>query len=133
MIDFQYLAASIDELNDGFNSACRTALDSVAPIKIRQPKPKTEPWFNEATRSARRECRKAERKWKKDKLQVSYRMLRDSWHVYQKTVKAEKSKHFSDIIATNGHNPQILYETIKFVLNGRQTASYVDSPKLLTF
>lgn len=54
-----------------FEATCKSVLDSVAPLKSRRPKPKTEPWLNESTRAMRRECRRAERRWKRDRLQVS--------------------------------------------------------------
>ncbi|XP_055512319.1 uncharacterized protein LOC129709775 [Leucoraja erinacea] len=84
-----------EELSSWLHSTCQTVLDTVAPLKFRQPKTKFEPWMNDTTRAVRRECRRAERKWKKDKLQVSFQMLRESWCHYQKVVKAAKRKHFS--------------------------------------
>lgn len=68
---------------DVFHSTCQTVLDIVAPLKSRQAKTKSEPWLNDMTHAARRECRRAERKWKKDKLQVSLQMLTDCWLHYQ--------------------------------------------------
>lgn len=44
-----------EELNAWFHSSCQTILDSVAPLKARQLKAKPEPWFNERTRSVRRD------------------------------------------------------------------------------
>ncbi|XP_059184972.1 glycine receptor subunit alpha-3-like [Centropristis striata] len=82
----------------------QTILDSVAPLKTVQPKAKSEPWFNGRTREARRECRRAERKWKKDKLQVSFQILKDCWRRYQSTVKETKRQYLANI-ETNHHNP----------------------------
>ena len=62
-----------EELSSWFHSTCQTVLDTVAPFKFRQPKTKSEPWLNDTTHAVRRECRRAERKRKKDKLQVSLR------------------------------------------------------------
>ncbi|KAL6484148.1 hypothetical protein MHYP_G00061930 [Metynnis hypsauchen] len=56
---------SAEELISWFYSSCQTILDSVAPLKTKQPKTKTEPWFNDRTRAVRRECRRAERRWKR--------------------------------------------------------------------
>ncbi|XP_076597184.1 uncharacterized protein LOC143326976 [Chaetodon auriga] len=53
-------SVNTEELSSWFHSSCRTILDWVAPLKTVQPKAKSEPWFNEGTRAARRECRKAE-------------------------------------------------------------------------
>lgn len=57
------------------------ALDIVAPFKIMHPKIlKTEPWLNDITQAVRCECRRAERQWKKDKLQVSLDILKETWN-----------------------------------------------------
>uniref|UniRef100_A0A8C6M722 Reverse transcriptase domain-containing protein n=1 Tax=Nothobranchius furzeri TaxID=105023 RepID=A0A8C6M722_NOTFU len=118
-----FLCSQTDDLSSWFYSTCRTALDTVAPLKTRRPKTKCEPWLNEMTRAVRRDCRRAERKWKKDKLQVSFQMLKDCWRQYQRTVKEAKRKHFSDIILSNCHNPRVLFKTINSVLS----APYADS------
>lgn len=121
------LDTDVEELCSGFYSSCKTALDTVAPVKTRLSKPAPEPWLNDVTRAARRECRKAERKWKKDKLQVSFQMLRDSWRFYQKTVKAAKNKHFSDIIQSNCNNPRVLFKTVNSVINAPQPVCAISS------
>lgn len=72
-----------------FNSGCSTILDAIAPLKVKRVKTKVEPWFNDTTRALRQTCRRAERNWRKDRLQVSFEMLRDSLHSYQKAVKAK--------------------------------------------
>ncbi|KAL7866039.1 hypothetical protein SRHO_G00112860 [Serrasalmus rhombeus] len=60
-----------EELSSRFHSSCQTILDSVAPLKSRQLRVKPEPWFRvDRALAAKRECRRAERKWKKDKLQI---------------------------------------------------------------
>ncbi|XP_039870950.1 uncharacterized protein LOC120723533 [Simochromis diagramma] len=60
---------SVDELANLFYTTCADILNSVAPLRIKQP------WLNDATRALRRECRRAERKWRKDKLHVSLDIL----------------------------------------------------------
>lgn len=78
----------------------------------------------------RHECRRAERKWKKDKLQVSFQMLKESWHSYQRTVEAAKTKYFSDIIASNCHNPHVLFENVNSVLNAPQSPCLENSTEV---
>lgn len=113
--------ADTEELTAKFLSACQIILDTVAPLKLRRPKLKSEPWLNDITRAARRECRKAERKWEKDKLQVSYDILRDSWHKYQKIVKNQKSAYFAGVINDNCHKPRVLFSILSSVLNPPQS------------
>ncbi len=65
-----------DELLISFNSVCSEIVDVVAPYKVRKPKLNPTSWLNNNTCSLRQECRKAERKWRKDKLQVSLQLMR---------------------------------------------------------
>lgn len=107
---------------------CQSAIDSAAPLKSRQRKVKPVPWLNETTRSVRQECRRAERKWKKDKLEVSFQILRDCWRRYQSSVKEAKRKYFSDIIVSNCHKPRVLFKVINSTLNASQTVGAEPSP-----
>ncbi len=61
-------------------------------------KTKKQPWLNQSTRVIRREWRRAERQWKKDKLQVSYEIVKDCMIIYQREVKVAKAHCFSDLI-----------------------------------
>ena len=108
-----------------FNTSCLATLDSVAPLKQKRCKPNrsTTPWLNSTTRSLRKACRKAERKWKKDKLQVSYNIFRDSLKAYQNTVKAAKADFYAKLINKNAHRPKVLFNTINSIINPPSTIS----------
>uniref|UniRef100_A0A8C5AN71 Reverse transcriptase domain-containing protein n=1 Tax=Gadus morhua TaxID=8049 RepID=A0A8C5AN71_GADMO len=119
-----------ESLNCWFLNCCQTALDIVAPRKIRRQKTKSEaePWLNETTRASRQECRRAERKWKKDKLQVSFQIMRDCWRHYQSSVREAKRKYFSEIILLNSHKPRVLFKVINSALNAPQALQIEGSP-----
>jgi len=53
------------------NFSWLNALNETAPLKPYKPKPKSEPWLNMDIRRLRQGSRKAERKWKKDKLYLT--------------------------------------------------------------
>ena len=108
---------STDELTALFNSTCATILDTIAPFKTSKPKPKGDPWLNDTTRALRRECRKAERRWKKDKLQISFEMLKNTRLQYQESINKARITYFSNLISNNSHNPQILFKTINSVIH----------------
>jgi len=114
------VGSDTEHLTSSFYSTCINILDCVAPFKTLRPKAKKEPWLTDISRSIRRECRRAERKWKKDKLQVSFDILKETWLKYQKTVKSEKTKYFSDIVLRNRGKPHILFNTINTALNKKQ-------------
>lgn len=110
-------AVGPDELVDSFNNVCSEILDNVAPFKMRCQKVKKRPWLNDVTRNLRRVCRLAEHKWQKDKLQISYDILRESLSNYQNAVRAARSSYFSRIISHNANNPKVLFSTIDKVLS----------------
>ncbi len=93
--------ASVEELLSRFNSTCSNVLNAVAPFRTFQSKTRSEPWIDDSIRSLRRCCRRAERKWKKDRLHVSFEILKDTLFKYQKAVKKAKCRHLSDIINKN--------------------------------
>lgn len=113
-----------------FNSTCSDILDSVAPIRKISVRPKPQPWFNEVTRASRRECRKAERRWKKDGLQVSLDVFKQSLSTYQSLVIEEKKTFLADAIAHNHHNPKFLFNTVNSVINSPKSGLIEESFEL---
>ncbi len=113
-----------DELLTLFTSVCSNILDSIAPLKTTCFKPKSEPWLNDSTRATRRLCRRAERKWKKDKLQVSYEIFKNRLSNYQKTVKMARVKYFSGLIEKNRGNPRFFFSTLNAVINPPVSESF---------
>lgn len=62
-------------------------------------------------------CRKVERKWKKDKLQISFNRFKNCLSFYQRAVKKAKSFCFSNLIEKHHHTPRVLFSVINSVLN----------------
>ncbi len=60
----------------------------------------------------RLEIRRIYRNMKKDGLQVSLGILKQSLSTYQSLVKDEKNKFLSDVIARNPHKPKIDFNLI---------------------
>lgn len=71
------LGANLDELVNMFNMLCSNILNVIAPFKLKRTRSCAHPWFNDNTRVIRQKWRKAERMWKRDKLQISYECVRD--------------------------------------------------------
>ncbi len=88
---------SVEEFTVLFDCICTEILDSVAPLRKKHPKVVSEPWLNDTTRSLRRACRVAERKWKKDKLKISFIMMQDALYKYQRAVKSAKTIFFQTL------------------------------------
>ncbi len=112
-------SSSPENLISLFNSSSSAILDSVAPFKYKSPKFKSQPWLDDTTRSFRQICRKAERRWKKDHLTVSFEIFKNSLVNFQKAARKARAKFFSDIISKYSHTPKILFSTINSIINPR--------------
>ena len=112
-----FTCSDIEELVTLFNASCLETLDCVAPLKQKRVKTITTPWLNAITRSVRKSCSKAKRKWKKEKLQVFYDIFRDSLNIYQNSVKTAKVEYYAQLINNNAHRPKVLFNTINSILN----------------
>lgn len=110
-------ATPVNELVNSFIATCTSILDTVAPLKTKRCKPSRQPWLNDCTRTLRRECRQAKRRWKKDKLQISLDILHNCLKKYQKAVKTAKASFLSEIIATNSHKPQVLFSIFNSLIS----------------
>ncbi len=108
---------SVDEKVNILNNRCSNILDFMAPRKRINLKRKTQPWINIDIQELRQQCRQCERKWNKDRLQVSYEMLKDSLHKFQKGAKAAKAKYLSESIGKNINCSRTLFSTVDSILN----------------
>ena len=112
------LPSSCDFIVENFNSKLRSALDIVAPIKIKKLSTKSKPpWKNDHTNNLKRNCRKAERKWRKNKIQINYNIFKYHLKAYNTAIKQERRKHFSTLIHNNQNNPKVLFKTIDQLIN----------------
>ncbi len=83
---------------NSLNTVWTDILNSIALFKCFKLKPKSEPWTDNNIRSLRQSCREAERKWKKDKLQISFGILKNCLSLYQRAVKKAKTSYFSNLM-----------------------------------
>lgn len=71
---------NFEDCSNIYPSACTDILDSTQTVCA---KPLSEPWFSEHRCTLRHDCRCAEGRWKKDRMYVSIKILRDCLSVYQ--------------------------------------------------
>lgn len=128
--DISNAPLSVDGAVNSFISTCSSILDTVAPVKTKRRKTSRQPWLNEYTLALRHECRRAERRWKKDQLQVSLDILHMSQSKFQKAAKMTKTSFLSNIIATNSHNPRVLFKIFNSVVNPCSDVSMGASPAI---
>ncbi len=78
---------------------------SITPVRLQVLK-KVQPWLNGPTCALRQECGRAEHRWKKDRLQISYEIFRQSFKRSQGAVKESQLKYMSDLIEQSGFREQ---------------------------
>ena len=112
---------SVNELVQHFNLKLESALDTVAPIKMKKKhSSRATPWINENLRTLKQECRRAERVWRKSKLTVHLDILKRSTVTYNKEMRMARQAYFSGIINENKNNAKVLFSTIDHLLNPPQ-------------
>ncbi|KAJ0055115.1 hypothetical protein NL108_009851 [Boleophthalmus pectinirostris] len=112
-----FLPSSCDFTVEYFNNKLKSALDAVAPLKLKTVKTKKSPWKNEKTRQLKQNCRKAERKWRKNKITINYEIYREQVRKYNNGMKSERQAYLSQLINNNIKNPRILFSTISSVID----------------
>ena len=102
---------SVNELVDHFNSKIQNVIDAIAPTKVKEVTgKKISPWRKAMTvKTEKRECLKAERRWRKTNLQVHFEIYKERHGFYNLELKIARQSFFSDIIAKNKNNARALF------------------------
>ena len=112
-------AESVDELLDKFNWKISNIMDVVAPIKTKTTliRKKT-PWRNTMmVKALKTECRKAECKWRKNKLQIHHDLYKISLSNCNYELLKARQRHFSEIINKNINNTRTLFAMVDKLTN----------------
>ena len=93
-----------------------------------RPKPRSQPWFNDNIQALRKLWRRAEHNWEKDRLQVSYDIMRNC----SKNDQEARYDFLAEVLSKNHHRPRVLLSTIHHFLilnpyNGCTTSSALSS------
>ena len=100
MISFENTLCSYDDdLLSSYTSSILNALDTIAPVKVRMVKSRQRaPWRKEeSVRAQKRECRRAERKWRKSKLQIHYEVYKEKLCLFNQTLRRTRESFYSEI------------------------------------
>ncbi len=78
-------ADSVDLLLDSFDSKVKNVIDDIAPIKVSKKNGRQKSFWRKSTavQNMKRQCRKAERMWRKTKLEIHYSIYKDSLQCFQ--------------------------------------------------
>lgn len=119
---------NVDSLLNIFNNTCIKILDKIAPFKQKQAMA-VQPWLTDTLRALKRECRRAERKWKASKLSVHFEILKNFMHTFNSEVKRARAKYFSDLIDDNRYNSRTLFSVINRVTEAPSNVLKDTSPE----
>ena len=109
-----------NDLVGNFNNLCLSALDLVAPLRIKKKCAggvNSSPWINDDIRSLKRMCRKIERQWKKSKEMVHFTHMKELLSEFNQKVEDARTAYFSNLINLNSNKPKALFAVINTLVN----------------
>ncbi len=111
-------ADSVDLLLDSFDSKVKNVIDDIAPIKVSKKNGRQKSFWRKSTavQNMKRQCRKAERMWRKTKLEIHYSIYKDSLHAFNLEL-ATARQTFSNLINSNLNNTRTLFATVERLTN----------------
>ena len=93
-------------------------LDSVAPLLIKTINTRpTHPWRNTEIKKLKRNCRSAERRWRKTNLTVHYEILLGHFKIYNNAVEQARISYFPKLINEHKNNQKFFFSTIDLLTN----------------
>ncbi len=112
-------ADSVDLLLDSFNSKVKNVIDDIAPIKVSKKTGRQKSVWRKSTavQNMKRQCRKAERMWRKTKLEIHYSIYKDSLHAFIVELATARQTFFSNLINSNLNNTRTLFATVERLIN----------------
>ncbi|KAL0148410.1 hypothetical protein M9458_056310 [Cirrhinus mrigala] len=112
-------ADSVDLLLESFNSKVKNVIDDIAPVKVSKTTGRQKSCWRKSTavQSMKRQCRKAERMWRKTKLEIHYSIYKDSLHAFNVELATARQKFFSNLINSNLNNTRTLFATVERLTN----------------
>ena len=108
----------LDELVSCYDKTLKATLDKHAPLltKTVVVRPRV-PWFNEEMREAKRERRKAEKKWRKTKNAVDLTILKVKGNAVVSLMNKARKEFYTNFIEENSCDQRKLFKASKGLLN----------------
>jgi len=112
-------ADSVDALLDNFNTKILNVIDHIAPAKVKRNMSKQKsPWRTTMPVNAlKRECRKAERKWRKTKLHIHYDIYKQSLGNFNIALRKARQLYISEMINNSINNTRTLFIMVDKLMN----------------
>ena len=100
-------------------------MDKHCPIILKKKnisKKRKDPWFDNDLHDLLRQCRRAERKWYKDRRIEDKRRYKSLEKQYSNTIRRKRKMHHSGFITDNKNNKKKLFQRINKLL-GKEKSS----------
>ena len=127
-------AEDVNDLVNQYNTVLTELLDKHAPPKTKLVTVRARaPWFNEEILSAKRDRRKAERKWRSSKLQVHYKIFKCAHRKVVDLCHNAKKSFYCDKIKEHGSDQKQLWKIANDLLFRKKASplpTHVDSSEL---
>ena len=104
----------IDNLVKEYNLTLKNITDHHAPLmtKVLRARPSA-PWYSAAIDAAKRCCRKAERAWRKNKSEASFKLFKTLRNYVTHLINKARTEYYTDLSDNQGK----LFRAAKTLLN----------------
>ena len=118
---------NLDTLVNHFNSEMTAIQDSIAPLQTKTISSRPESfWFTADVRSAKQDRRKAERKWRKTRLEIHREVYMEKKLQVTNLIKEAKTRYYKNKIEENKGDSKRLFQVINS-LTGKQKPAALPS------
>ena len=123
LLDTELADCTDIELADRYSAGLRRVLDQHAPLTSRKVANRpSAPWRTDSVRTAKRELRQAERKWRSSGLTVYKELYSTKLIAYTASVRKAKRQHYNDVICNCPSSKQ-LYNVTNHLLGRSKKSS----------
>ena len=108
----------IDNLVREYNMTLKNTTDHHAPLntKVLRARPSS-PWYSAEIDAAKRRRRKAERAWRKNKSEASFKLFKTLRNYVTHLINKARTDYYPDLINKNSDNQGKLFRAAKTLLN----------------
>ncbi|CAG2219826.1 unnamed protein product [Mytilus edulis] len=113
--------SSVEQQVEHYRGNLSNIFDKHAPVTIKSVvlRPNTE-WYSDDLNNAKRDKRKAERKWRDSKLEVHHQIFKEKCRTFGKLLYIAKETYYSSKIENCGNDHKQLFKLTKHLMGKQQ-------------
>ncbi|CAG2217216.1 unnamed protein product [Mytilus edulis] len=113
--------SSVEQQVEHYRGNLSNIFDKHAPVTIKSVvlRPNTE-WYSDDLNNAKRDKRKAERKWRDSKLEVHHQIFKEKCRTFGKLLYIDKETYYSSKIENCGNDHKQLFKLTKHLMGKQQ-------------